>query len=230
MPAHTENPASERRGLIRGPQNFVAGLTLIGIALFAIWAISDLPQGTLRAMGPAMLPRWLAIGVGLCGVALAVIGLVKEGEGLGRSDYSPIAAIGALLILSAIISYLASLVIGRAELATIFGYVFLVLFYGTVLALFMLSFAREEWLTATGLRGPFFVVAGILAFALTIRLFGLVVAGPLAMVIGGFGTPEVREKEILIFAAVMTAFCVGLFRYLLNLPIPILIIPGVVHI
>ena len=88
----------------------------------------------------------------------------------------------------------------------------------------------EEWLTATGLRGPFFVVAGILAFAITIRMFGLVIAGPLAMVIGGFATPEVREKEILIFAAVLTAFCVGLFRYLLNLPIPILILPGVVHI
>jgi hypothetical protein len=80
------------------------------------------------------------------------------------------------------------------------------------------------------LRGPFFIVAGILAFAVTIRLFGLVVAGPLAMVIGGYATHEVREKEILIFAAIMTAFCVGLFRYILNLPIPIIIIPGVVHI
>jgi hypothetical protein len=230
MPTHLDDRARERRRFVRGPQNFVAGLALIGIALFAIWAISDLPQGTLRSMGPAMLPRWLAIGVGLCGIALAVIGLAKEGDGLGRSDYSPIAAIGAVLILSAIIAYVASLALGRAELGTIFGYVFLALFYGTVVVLFALSFSREEWLTATGLRGPFFVVAGILAFAITIRMFGLVIAGPLAMVIGGFATPEVREKEILIFAAVLTAFCVGLFRYLLNLPIPILIIPGVVHI
>jgi hypothetical protein len=230
MPTQVDSPAQERRGLIRGPQNFVAGLTLIGIALFAIWAISDLPQGTLRAMGPAMLPRWLAIGVGLCGVALAVIGLVREGDALGRSDYSPIVAIGAILILSAIIAYIVSLAVGRAELGTIFGYVFLVLFYGTVLVLFAMSFSRGAWLAATGLRGPFFVVAGILAFAITIRMFGLVVAGPLAMVIGGFATPEVREKEILIFAAVLTAFCVGLFRYLLNLPIPILILPGLVHI
>jgi len=184
----------------------------------------------LRAMGPAMLPRWLAIGVGLCGVALAAIGLLREGDRLGRSDYSPIAAIGAILILSTAIAYVASLVVSRAELGTTFGYVFLALFYGTVLLLFLMSFARSDWLLATGLRGPFFVVAGILAFAITIRMFGLVIAGPLAMVIGGFGTPEVREKEILIFAAVMTAFCVALFRYFLNLPIPILIIPGVVHI
>ena len=35
---------------------------------------------------------------------------------------------------------------------------------------------------------------------------------------------------IVIFAAIMTLFCVGLFRYALNLPIPILRIPGLVTI
>src|SRR5918993_1590336 len=160
-----------RAGPVRSPQSLVAGLTLVALAALALWLMSDLDQGTLRSMGPALLPRWLAIGVGLCGIALAVIGLVKEGDGLGRSDYSPIAAIGAVLILSAIIAYVASLALGRAELGTIFGYVFLALFYGTVVVLFALSFSREEWLTATGLRGPFFVVAGILAFAITIRMF-----------------------------------------------------------
>ena len=106
----------------------------------------------------------------------------------------------------------------------------IVLFYGTILVMFVAALTRDAWLDAFGLRGPFFVVAGILAFAITIRLFGLVIAGPLAMIIGGFASSEVRMKEIIIFAAVMTAFCVGLFRYVLNLPIPILIIPGVDHI
>lgn len=155
-----------RRRPIRAPQNFVAGLALIAGATFALWASSDLPQGTLRAMGPAMLPRWLAVGVALCGIALAVSALFKVGPDL------------------------------------------------------------ERW----SFRGPVFVMAGVFAFALTIRLFGLVVAGPLAMIIGGFATPDVRPREILIFAVLMTAFCVGLFRYALNLPIPILIIPGVIQI
>lgn len=231
MSPQAESPAQGRRGPIRGPQNFVAGLTLVGIALFAVWAVGDLPQGSLRAMGPAMLPRWLAIGVGLCGAALAVFGVLREGDPLQRSDYSPIAAFAAILIASALIALVVSTVfLDRAQLGTVFGYVFLVLFYGLLLILFLMSFARAEWLSATGLRGPFFVVAGILSFALTIRLFGLVIAGPLAMVIGGYATPEVREKEILIFAAIMTALCVGLFRYLLNLPIPILVLPGLVHI
>lgn len=231
MSAQTGSPEKGRWGPIKGQQNFVAGLTLIGIALFALWAVSDLSQGTLRAMGPAMLPRWLAIGVGLCGTALAVLGVLREGDLLQRSDYSPIAAFAVVLVASALIALVVSTVfLDRSQLGTVFGYAFLVLFYALLAVLFVMSFARADWLAATGLRGPFFVVAGILSFALTIRLFGLVIAGPLAMVIGGYATPEVREKEILIFAAVMTAFCVGLFRYLLNLPIPILVLPGLVHI
>jgi len=165
MPTEIERaPAAvPSRGLIKGPQSFVAGLALIALAIFAIWATSNLSQGTLRAMGPAMLPRWLAIGVGLCGLGLVAAALLSVGDVL------------------------------------------------------------ERW----SIRGPVFVMAGIFAFALTIRVFGLVVAGPLAMIIGGFASPEVRWKEIIIFAAVMTVFCVALFRFGLNLPIPIFIIPGV---
>ena len=154
--------APARRGLIRGPQNFVSGVALVALARFAIWLVRDLPQGTLRAMGPAMLPRWLAIGVGLCGAALALIGLLRDGEGL------------------------------------------------------------EKWT----FRGPIFVALGIVCFGITIRWFGLVVAGPLALMIGGFASDETRPRELVIFAVIMTAFCVGLFRYLLNQPIPILIVPG----
>ena len=38
---------SGARGFVRGPQSFVAGLGLIGLALFAIWAGDDLARGTL---------------------------------------------------------------------------------------------------------------------------------------------------------------------------------------
>src|SRR3982751_4198780 len=104
--------AAPKRGPIRGPQNFVSGVALIALSLFAVYLVSDLPQGTLRAMGPAMLPRWLAIGVGLCGAALVVFGIIRDGDPL------------------------------------------------------------EKWT----FRGPVFVAIGIIAFAITIRLFGLVVA------------------------------------------------------
>jgi len=154
------------RGYVRGPQSFACGAVLVALAIFALWASSDLTQGTLRSMGPAMLPRWLAIGVGMCGIALIATGLLVDGEPL------------------------------------------------------------ERW----SLRGPVFVAAAILSFALTIRTIGFAVAGPLTILISGFSSSETRWKESIVFALLMTAFCIGLFRYALNQPMPILIIPGVIYI
>lgn len=232
MPTEAEGPARAGwAGRIRAPQNFFAGLGLIAISAFAIWAVSDLSQGTLRAMGPAMLPRWLAIAVGLCGLGLAVLSLFSAGDKLRTSDYSAFLVFAVLLGIAFIsASIINAIFYDGSQRANIFFYTIIILFYGTILMMFIATFSRNTWLESLGLRGPFFIVAGILSFAITIRLFGLMVAGPLAMIIGGYATSEVREKEIIIFAAVMTALCVGLFRYLLNLPIPILIIPGVIYI
>lgn len=154
------------QGRVRGAQSFVAGLALIALAAIALWSTSNLPQGTLRAMGPAMLPRWLAIGVATCGLALVLYGLLKTGEALDR------------------------------------------------------------W----SARGPVFVIIGILLFAFTIRPFsfgvfttpglGLIGAGPLAMLVGGHATPEVRLRELVVLALALTAACMVLFGDLLNLPIP----------
>ncbi len=55
---------------------------------------------------------------------------------------------------------------------------------------------------------------------------GLMVAGPLVVLISGFAEPELRWRELIIFMLIMNAFCIGLFRYALNLPIPLLILPG----
>jgi hypothetical protein len=68
-------------------------------------------------------------------------------------------------------------------------------------------------------RGPLFVVAGVLFFALTIRQFGLVIASYFTIVIASFATDEVRWYEALIWAAVLTLFCVLLFPSALNLPL-----------
>jgi hypothetical protein len=142
-------------------------LTLIALAALALWLTSDLYQGTLNAMGPAMLPRWLAIGVGLCGLVLGGTSFTTDGHGL------------------------------------------------------------ERW----SLRGPAFVIGAILAFAITIRPFsfgplaipglGMVIAAPLAIIIGGHATPEARLRDLVILALLLTPFCMVLFGDLLNLPIPI---------
>jgi putative tricarboxylic transport membrane protein len=151
---------------VRAPQDLAAGASLVALAFLALWASADLPAGRLRAIGPGMLPRALAIALGAVGVVLVVKSLVRAGASVGR------------------------------------------------------------W----SLRGPFLVCLGAVAFALTIRTFGLVVAGPLVAMIAGAASPDARPRELLVFAIVVTAFCVALFRYALHLPIPILVVPGVVTI
>jgi hypothetical protein len=151
---------------VRGPQDLLAGVSLLALALFALWASAELDAGTLRTMGPGMLPRATAILLAVSGLALVGFGLFKQGQ----------------------------------------------------------PAARPGW------RGPFFVCVAVIAFALTIRTVGLVVAGPLVALISGGASPETRPRELVVFAVVITAFCVGLFRYALGLPIPILILPGVVRI
>jgi hypothetical protein len=87
-----------RAGPVRSPQGLVAGLTLVALAALALWLTRDLDQGTLNAMGPAMLPRWLAIGVGLCGLVLAGTSFTTDGHSLERwSLRGPVFVIGAIL-------------------------------------------------------------------------------------------------------------------------------------
>jgi hypothetical protein len=163
----SEDARPARDGPIRSPQSLIGGGLLIALAALALFLTRDLDQGTLNAMGPAMLPRWLAIGVGLSGLALVVFGFLKEGDVL------------------------------------------------------------ERW----SLRGPVFVIGAILAFAVTIRPFsfgglstpglGLLVSGPLAIILGGYATPEARLRDLVILGLSLTPFCMVLFGDLLNLPIPV---------
>jgi putative tricarboxylic transport membrane protein len=83
-------------------------------------------------------------------------------------------------------------------------------------------------LDSYAIRGPAWVILAILAFAGMIRGFnlGFVSLPPLGLVpstfaafmISIFGSSEMRWVESLIAAVVMTAFCVVLFVYLLQLP------------
>lgn len=158
---------SARPGVrVRSPSDLLAGGCLIAMATFALWSGRHLDAGTLRQMGPGMVPRLVASAVGLAGIALTAFSLLRPGPRLGR------------------------------------------------------------W----PLRGPIVITLAVVAFALTIRTAGLAVAGPLVMIVGGAASPESRPRELVVFALVMTAICVVLFRFLLSLPIPVLVIPGVVRI
>jgi hypothetical protein len=47
------------------------------------------------------------------------------------------------------------------------------------------------------------------------------VAGPLAIAIGALASDEVRWRETILVGALVTAFCIGLFKLALGLPIPL---------
>lgn len=85
-------------------------------------------------------------------------------------------------------------------------------------------FADGPPLDSYAMRGPAFVVAGIVTFAIMMQGFWII--PPLGVVASTFatfliaisGSSEMRWLESLIAAVAMTLFCVLLFVYLLQLP------------
>jgi putative tricarboxylic transport membrane protein len=165
VPADTRDVSPDdpqRRRIVRAPRNLAAGLVLVAVATVALRSTARLEVGRLRAMGPGMVPRSVAVLVGLSGLLLVAASLLRDGPSLAR------------------------------------------------------------W----RLRGPVLVSLAILGFAATIRSVGLAVAGPLVVILGGSAAPDFRWKELVTFAIVVTAACIALFRYALGLPIPVLVVPG----
>jgi Tripartite tricarboxylate transporter TctB family len=60
-------------------QDFIGGLVVMAVAAFAFWQGADLSIGTLGGMGPGMLPRGLAVLLGLLGVLLAADAVIEGG-------------------------------------------------------------------------------------------------------------------------------------------------------
>lgn len=84
---------------IRHPQDAAAGLFLVVLAVVAIWQTSDLSVGTLRQLGPGMLPRTLGYAVGLCGVIVLINAFLRAGAGLERwSLRGPLFVLGAVIV------------------------------------------------------------------------------------------------------------------------------------
>jgi putative tricarboxylic transport membrane protein len=95
----------------------------------------------------------------------------------------------------------------------------------------------ERW----HLRGPVFVLGAVCVFAMVTRgstlsfggfagipyvgsidipPLGLIVSGPLTVVISSLAAKDTKPKEIAVYAVVLTLVCGLLFKELLNLPIP----------
>ena len=93
---------------------------------------------------------------------------------------------------------------------------------GAILCLIGFLDKKAPRLPLFAFRGPFFIIAGILLFAVLVRSVGLIAAGPAAMIVASFASQETRIIETTIFAVIMTGVCIFLFKYMLNLPIPVI--------
>lgn len=216
---------------IRDLQSFVGGLSLLGFVVIGWAAGANLPWGALNSIGPGLLPRVVLLLVAAVGVTLIVLSFLEDGPRVGLPDFSGILAIAALAVAAVVIgSFFAAVGMGEVLGLPPFAFVFCLLYAGLLVALLVFNASHPGWLDRSGLRGPLFLVGGLLAFALTVRSVGLMVAAPLLAMISGAASPETRFRELIVFAIVMTVLCIGVFKYALNLPMPAFVIPGYIYI
>ncbi|MEK9278105.1 MULTISPECIES: tripartite tricarboxylate transporter TctB family protein [unclassified Bradyrhizobium] len=141
---------------IRSAQDYVGGIVLMALALFALWAGSDLQGMRGFSFGAGTAPRMFGGLLVALSAGIALTGLMTEGPAL----------------------------------------------------------AHYSW------RGPLFVMAAILFFALAIRPLGLVVSAFASFLIAAMGSHETRLLEAVIVGACLTLGCALLFPYVLGLPMP----------
>ena len=85
---------------IRAPQDFFGGIALMAIALFALWASSDLQGMHGFSFGAGTAPRMFAVLLLGLGLAIAIVGLVSEGPELATYAWR-----GPLFISLSIVSF-----------------------------------------------------------------------------------------------------------------------------
>jgi hypothetical protein len=141
---------------IRSAQDYVGGVILMALALFALWASSDLQGMRGFSFGAGTAPRMFGGLLVALSAAIALTGLLTDGPAM----------------------------------------------------------AHYSW------RGPLFVMAAILFFALAIRPLGVVVSAFASFMIAAAGSHETRWTEAAIVGACLTAGCAILFPYVLGLPMP----------
>jgi len=77
------NQIEQAQGLrVRSTQDLAGGLFMILLAVGAFFFSWDLPAGTLRQLGPGMLPKAFAVICGALGLLLALCSLRYHGEQL----------------------------------------------------------------------------------------------------------------------------------------------------
>lgn len=85
-------------GKPRLSQNVLGGLALLALSALGLWLTRDLSQGTLSSMGAGLMPRWLGLLIGLCGIVLLVMGLRAQSEAIEPANWRGIALIVVAIV------------------------------------------------------------------------------------------------------------------------------------
>jgi len=85
-------------------QDAAGGLFLLVVAGIALWGGADLSAGTLRQIGPGMLPRALAVLLGILGAILLAGAFVRPGAAMGGWQWrGPFFVLGAAVTFALVI-------------------------------------------------------------------------------------------------------------------------------
>jgi putative tricarboxylic transport membrane protein len=87
---------------VRGPQEFAGGLTLMAIALLALWAARDLGGMRGFSVGAGTMPRLIALVLFGLGAVLAAIGVFVEGERSARLAWRGPLFVGLAILVFAV--------------------------------------------------------------------------------------------------------------------------------
>lgn len=185
------------------------GISLVVLALI-LFVSSFLLQNPVPLTVRASVVIFAAVGVAV------VAGWVKV---LNPQDFYG----GMSLILLSLTAFVASndlpgmrgFAFGPGTAPRLFAFVLAILSLAVVVGSLV---TKGPHVTAYKVRGLVFIIGAILAFAATIRPLGLVIASFACMVICAAAAEDVKWRETVIVAVVVTAFCSLLFPYGLNLP------------
>lgn len=87
---------------VRNPRDLVAGLAMVAVAAFALWASADLPGIRGFQFGAGTAPRLLAILLLGIGAVIAGLAFVKEGPGQPQFGWRGLLVVtGSLLLFAA---------------------------------------------------------------------------------------------------------------------------------
>jgi putative tricarboxylic transport membrane protein len=194
--------AQRQYNLVGGAILAVAGLTL--------FATSYLLQNPVPLTVRASVVIFIAVGIAIS-------------AGLLRVQNPQDVYGGMALILLSLVAFVASndlpgmrgFAFGPGTAPRLFAFTLAILSLGVVVGGLLTSGPE---VSGYKIRGVIFIIGSILAFAACIRPLGLIVASFATMVICAAAAEDVKWRETVVVAVVVTAFCAILFPYGLNLP------------